>query len=53
MNYLVGLSLDVYLLCVGTCGATDAGVVNTLEHEHLIVGFIAQVAYFADIHCLR
>jgi hypothetical protein len=39
--YFFALSFDVYLFCIGAGGAVDTGIVDTAEHEHLVVGFIA------------
>jgi hypothetical protein len=44
----------VDLFCVGAGGAVDAGVVDAAEHEHLVVGFVAETAVLAYfVHWLR
>ena len=44
--YLFVLSFEVDLFCVGTGCTVDAGIMDAAEHEHLVVGFIAEVASF-------
>jgi hypothetical protein len=41
---LIALTLNVNLFGIACGGAVDAGVVDTGEHEHLIVGLIAKIA---------
>ena len=41
------------LFCEGGGGTVDAGIVDTAEHEHLVVGFVAEAAGLADfVHLL-
>jgi len=47
---LIALPLDVDLFSVARGCAIDAGVMNTGKHQHLIIGFIAQIAHLAHIH---
>lgn len=45
--YLFSLSLDMDLFREGGGSAVDAGIVDTAEHQHLIVGFAAYTAGLA------
>lgn len=38
------------LLGISCGGAVDTGVVDAFEHEHLVVGFAAEVADLTDVH---
>jgi hypothetical protein len=38
------------LLGISGSRAVDTGVMHAFKHEHLVIGFGAQVAYFADVH---
>ncbi len=38
------------LLGVGAGGAVDARIMDTREHEHLIIGLWAKIASFVIIH---
>ena len=49
-RYIWILMFDVDLLGEGWGSAVDTGVVDTREHEHLFAGFLADVAYLADVH---
>ena len=36
------------LLSEGTGGTVDARIMHTAEHEHLVIGFVAETAVFAN-----
>lgn len=48
-GYFFGLSFEMNLFCVGAGCAVDAGVVDTAEHEHLVIGLVAETACLADL----
>ena len=52
-KYLIGLTLDMDLFRIGGCGTADTGIVNALQHEHLVVGLIAKIADLTDFHGLE
>jgi hypothetical protein len=46
--YLFWSSLDMYLLSEGTSGTIDARIMYAAEHEHLVIGFVAETAILAN-----
>jgi len=48
-RYILVLALNVDLFCICTSCAVYARVMDTREHEHLVIGLVANTASLADV----